>query len=105
MYSSHLSSYCFIFRLESIPTKRQRRVKRDPQFIFEHQTINEVEHETTSKSTEQISVKIKPRSIRSPDDNSTDADLYEPGDIVWSKLGSFPWWPALIVRQTLSKEK
>ncbi|CAF3252444.1 unnamed protein product, partial [Rotaria sp. Silwood2] len=34
----------------------------------------------------------------SVDENSIGADLYEPGDIVWSKLGSFPWWPALIYR-------
>ncbi|CAF4654850.1 unnamed protein product, partial [Rotaria sp. Silwood2] len=44
------------------------------------------------------SIKIKTRSVHSVDENSIGADLYEPGDIVWSKLGSFPWWPALIYR-------
>ncbi len=55
--------------------KRQRRIKQDPQFIFDNPAIEP----TTSHS------------------NNTNSDLYEPGDIVWSKLGSFPWWPALIV--------
>jgi hypothetical protein len=32
-----------------------------------------------------------------PTTSTPSSDLYEPGDIVWSKLGSFPWWPALIV--------
>jgi hypothetical protein len=55
---------------QSSTGKRRRWIKQDPQFIFDH---------PASEPT------------------TTTSDLYEPGDIVWSKLGSFPWWPALIV--------
>lgn len=65
--------------LESIPQKRQRRIKQDPQFIFENSV------------TESVA------PIRTTNEQSTSPILYEPGDIVWSKLGSFPWWPAVIV--------
>ncbi|CAF4531993.1 unnamed protein product, partial [Rotaria sp. Silwood2] len=81
---------------ESTPRKRQRRLRQDPQFIFENPTTNEIEMDTTSKSNKQSSIKTTTRSVQSVDENSTGVDLYEPGDIVWSKLGSFPWWPALI---------
>ncbi|CAF4675158.1 unnamed protein product [Rotaria sp. Silwood2] len=84
--------------LESTSRKRQRRLRQDPQFIFENPTTNEIDMDTTSKSNKQNSIKIKTRSVHSVDENSIGADLYEPGDIVWSKLGSFPWWPALIYR-------
>ncbi|CAF3644307.1 unnamed protein product [Rotaria sp. Silwood1] len=84
--------------LESTSRKRQRRLRQDPQFIFENPTTNEIEMDTTPKSNKQKSIQIKTRSVHSVDDNSIGADLYEPGDIVWSKLGSFPWWPALIYR-------
>ncbi|CAF5105133.1 unnamed protein product [Rotaria sp. Silwood1] len=83
---------------ESTSRKRQRRLRQDPQFIFENPTTNEIEMDTTPKSNKQKSIQIKTRSVHSVDDNSIGADLYEPGDIVWSKLGSFPWWPALIYR-------
>ncbi|CAF3083150.1 unnamed protein product [Rotaria sp. Silwood2] len=83
---------------ESTPRKRQRRLRQDPQFIFENPTTNEIEMDTTSKSNKQSSIKTTTRSVQSVDENSTGVDLYEPGDIVWSKLGSFPWWPALIYR-------
>jgi hypothetical protein len=79
-----------IFLSESTPQKRQRRIKQDPQFIFENSTTDA----TTSDSNKQTPTK-------SVDDNTVIASLYEPGDIVWSKLGSFPWWPALIVCQFL----
>jgi hypothetical protein len=57
---------------QSLSGKRQRRIKQDPQFIFDNPTAE-------------------------PTTSTPSSDLYEPGDIVWSKLGSFPWWPALIV--------
>jgi hypothetical protein len=81
---------CFLE--ESTPQKRQRRLKQDPQFIFEHSTTDETEPEKIPQLNKQ-----KPKSIQSVEENTIGADLYEPGDIVWSKLGSFPWWPALIV--------
>ncbi len=75
-----------IFISESTPQKRQRRIKQDPEFIFESLTTDD----TTSNSNKQIKTEFV-------DENTSNTDLYEPGDIVWSKLGSFPWWPALIV--------
>jgi hypothetical protein len=42
-------------------------------------------------------MKSKAKPSQSVDSADTSADLYEPGDIVWCKLGGFPWWPALIV--------
>ncbi|CAF1469373.1 unnamed protein product, partial [Rotaria sordida] len=67
--------------------------------IFENPTTHEIEMDITPKSNKQQSlIKTKIESVHSIDENSTGADLYEPGDIVWSKLGSFPWWPALIYR-------
>ncbi|CAF1448791.1 unnamed protein product [Rotaria sordida] len=84
---------------ESTPRKRQRRLRQDPQYIFENPTTHEIEMDITPKSNKQQSlIKTKIESVHSIDENSTGADLYEPGDIVWSKLGSFPWWPALIYR-------
>ncbi|CAF0872258.1 unnamed protein product [Adineta ricciae] len=75
---------------ESTSQKRLRRTKQDPQFIFEH----------ISKTVDSTPVvnKQKPKSVISTNDTVPGADLYEPGDVVWSKLGSFPWWPALIYR-------
>jgi hypothetical protein len=81
---------CFLS--ESTPQKRQRRLKQDPQFIFENSTTDEIEPEKIPQSNKQ-----KSKSIQPVEENTIGADLYEPGDIVWSKLGSFPWWPALIV--------
>ncbi|CAF3765302.1 unnamed protein product [Rotaria socialis] len=83
---------------ESIPKKRQRRVKQDPEFIFENATTHEIEINVKPKPTKQNFNATPTKSIDSIDDSSIGADLYEPGDIVWSKLGSFPWWPALIYR-------
>ena len=54
-------------------------------------------------STEQSSTGKRRRYIKQDPQfifdrpTTTTNELYEPGDIVWSKLGSFPWWPALIV--------
>ena len=69
--------------VESIPQKRQRRIKQDPQFIFDN---------SVAEST---------APIRTTDEQTTSPILYEPGEIVWSKLGSFPWWPALIVTKII----
>ncbi|CAF3252427.1 unnamed protein product, partial [Rotaria sp. Silwood2] len=49
--------------LESTSRKRQRRLRQDPQFIFENPTTNEIDMDTTSKSNKQNSIKIKTRSI------------------------------------------
>lgn len=56
-------------------TKRPHHLREDPSFIFDHRP--------KKKKTEI-----------SPD---LHAEQYEPGDLVWSKLGNFPWWPALVV--------
>jgi hypothetical protein len=53
--------------------------------------------DTASTSNNQTPLKNKTKPVHPIEDNSAGADLYEPGDVVWSKLGSFPWWPALIV--------
>ena len=89
-----------IFLLETTPQKRQRRLKQDPEFIFENSaTTIDDEIDTTPVLNNQTSVKNKPEPVEPVDENPTGGDLYEPGDIVWSKLGSFPWWPALIVSE------
>ncbi|UJR14907.1 hypothetical protein I4U23_001891 [Adineta vaga] len=77
---------------ESTSQKRQRRLKQDPQFVFEHTT--------TTPTTDPIPIvkKQKTKSVSITNEDTSDANLYQPGDVVWSKLGSFPWWPALIYR-------
>jgi len=84
---------------ESPSRKRPRRSKQpDPQFIFDDPTTDETEIDTTPANTNKRSpIKPKAKSLRSVDSVDSSADLYEPGDIVWCKLGGFPWWPALIV--------
>lgn len=72
---------------ETNSTKRPRRSKRDPQFVFERSTREENEILKCSKV----------KSSRPAESTDNDGELYEPGDIVWCKLGNFPWWPALIV--------
>lgn len=63
---------------------------------------------TSSVPTSQIETRKKGKSRLSPSkqvqandngQNSDSARLYEPGDIVWAKLGHFAWWPAIIVSQ------
>ena len=81
---------------ESTRRKRQRRVKQDPHFVFENSTV--AEREIESKPV--ASVKPKATRVKSTNEPAVGADLYEPGDLVWSKLGSFPWWPALIVSRS-----
>jgi len=81
---------------ESPSRKRPRRSKQDPQFIFDNPTTDEMETDTTNKRS---SIKTKTKPLSSVDSADASADLYEPGDIVWCKLGGFPWWPALIVCQ------
>jgi hypothetical protein len=79
----------YIFHAESTPQRRQRRLKQDPQFIFEHPTETKID--TPSISNNQT------KPIHPIDKNPTGADLHKPDDIFWSKLSSFSWLPALIV--------
>lgn len=72
-------------------------MKQDPQFIFDTPTAMDSVTETPPKRIKANIIKTKTRSAHSVDEDTVGADLYVPGDIVWSKLGSFPWWPALIV--------
>jgi hypothetical protein len=78
---------------ESPSLKRPRRSKQDPQFIFDNSTNDETKMDITKRS----SIKTKTKPLQSAESADASADLYEPGDIVWCKLGGFPWWPALIV--------
>lgn len=89
--SSRTFLYSHVFPLESTPQKRQRRIKQDPEYIFENSTTDETPSTSINKPS-------KLKSGHSVDENTNDIDLYKPGEIVWSKLGSFPWWPALIFR-------
>lgn len=83
---------------ESPTRKRPRRTKQDPQFIFDNSTNAETTTEPASaNANKRTPVKKKPKSLQPTDSADTSADLYVPGDIVWCKLGGFPWWPALIV--------
>jgi hypothetical protein len=89
-----------ILTSESPSRKRPRRSKQqDPQFVFDNPTTDETEIDPTQTNTnKRTPIKTKAKPLR-PVDSTPDAsaDLYEPGDIVWCKLGGFPWWPALIV--------
>ena len=72
---------------ETNSSKRTRRSRQDPQFVFESPTPDETE--TKKRAPKKTS--------RPAETTDNDGELYEPGDIVWCKLGNFPWWPALIV--------
>jgi hypothetical protein len=91
--TKHSSSIFLILISESGSRKRQRRSKQDPQFIFDNAVTDETEMDTTKRSP----IKPKSKPLHSVDSVDASADLYVPGDIVWCKLGSFPWWPALVV--------
>lgn len=67
--------------------------------MFDNPTTDETESDTAQiNSNKRTSIKTKIKPLRSVDSTpDASADLYEPGDIVWCKLGGFPWWPALIV--------
>jgi hypothetical protein len=67
----------FIFHAESTPQKRQRRLKQNLQFIFEHPTETKID--TPSASNNQT------KPIHPIDKNPSGADLHEPGDVFWSK--------------------
>ena len=81
--------------LESPLRKRQCRSKPESQSITDNLMVEETEMDTTVGNTEKRSPVKK--SAKTSHNVDPSADLYEPGDIVWCKLGSFPWWPALIV--------
>lgn len=87
------------FLSESPTRKRQRRSKQDPQFVFDSPAAEQ--NDSESKSAKQSPLKTNPKPLRTVESLDGNADIYEPGDIVWCKLGSFPWWPALIVRRAL----
>ena len=78
--------------LESSIQNRPRRTKPDPQVVVAR-SATAVDGSTTQRSP----LKIKSKPAPSSDSVDADADLFAPGDIVWCKLGSFPWWPALVV--------
>lgn len=84
--------FCF---LESTISKRPRRSKpQDPQFVFDNPTVV---NESAANPTPTTPKRAPKKTTQSVDSTDTSGDLYEPGDIVWCKLGGFPWWPALIV--------
>ena len=75
--------------------KRVRRIKHDPAFVFGNSATLDTDTDVVPAPSKPKVKKPKPLVVE--EENTIGADLYEPGDIVWSKLGSFPWWPALIV--------
>ena len=90
---------------ESPVRKRPRRSKQDPQFIFEKPTGDDPALDATTPSPNKRSPnKAKNKAARPVETADASADLYEPGDIVWCKLGGFPWWPALIVGHSATQE-
>ena len=78
---------------ESPTRKRPRRSKQDPNFMFDSTATDQTNMDTNKRTP----MKTKAKPLNSLDSADASADLYEPGDIVWCKLGGFPWWPALIV--------
>jgi len=84
-----------LISLESTISKRPRRSKpQDPQFVFDTSTGTDESTAIPAVIPPKRTPKKAPQTIDAAD---ASADLYEPGDIVWCKLGGFPWWPALIV--------
>lgn len=77
---------------ESSTDKTLRRSKRERHSRLDL-SVN------SGEPTESKKTIVKTKTIKVPTELHDDqADLYQPGDIVWCKLGNFPWWPALVVR-------
>ncbi|CAF0776675.1 unnamed protein product [Didymodactylos carnosus] len=68
-------------------TKRPRRTKRSNDFLLRR----------NQSETRQISSKMKSERIENQINGGRDPpDPFEIGEIVWTKLHGYPWWPALI---------
>ncbi|CAF0871218.1 unnamed protein product [Didymodactylos carnosus] len=65
-------------------TKRPRRIKKSIDYPFHH----ERQQKSSKKKSETI--KIQVNGGREP------PNPFENGEIVWTKLQGYPWWPALI---------
>lgn len=101
-----LSSIPLNLTSESPTRKRPRRSKQDPQFIFDNPTVDDNAMDTTpSNGNKRTPIKKKTKPLVTVESADASADLYEPGDIVWCKLGGFPWWPALIVCRICFQQK
>ncbi|CAF0814428.1 unnamed protein product, partial [Didymodactylos carnosus] len=95
---------------DGIPTKRQRRTKQDSDFIFDnnHRTQNNTNNTISNENGKNRSSSLSTKRQYSYDDENSIInengvipsnivpDTFEEGEIVWARLGGYPWWPALI---------